>query len=266
MTYLAFLLATGLYWGLGPGGPLHKDNGVVALRRRVDAIEPDFWVGFALLVVVPCALLALIYAFFESLFGGAAMLIIGTASLFFAFGRADYDSLHGRFMSRSQAGDYEGAALLLEEAGAAIDADSADEFGQRAAKAFAYEGYQRWFAPAFYFLLLGPFWAVAYRLIQLNADDRTVPIGSLRHLADWLPSRVLLLTLVVVGETRETLAVLADRAIDPSVDTDTLLLEGIEADGSNADTQPEQRVEQVYTLLRRAALVWLVVASIVAIV
>ncbi len=43
MTYLAFLFATGLYYGLGPGGPLHRDDWFDALRGRVDAIEPDFW-------------------------------------------------------------------------------------------------------------------------------------------------------------------------------------------------------------------------------
>ncbi len=112
MTYLAFLFATGLYFGLGPGGPLHSDGWYVALRRRVDAIEPDFWLGFILLVVVPCAALALVYAIFESLFGGAAMLLIGTASLFFAFGRANYDALIDRFLSRSRAGDNEGCCTV----------------------------------------------------------------------------------------------------------------------------------------------------------
>jgi len=129
VTYLAFLFATGLYYGLGPGGPLHRDDWFDALRGRVDAIEPDFWVGFALLVVVPSAVIALIYGLVESLFGGAAMLIIGTACLFFGFGRTDYDALAGRFLARSRAGDNEGAALVLEEAGADIEADDAVDLG-----------------------------------------------------------------------------------------------------------------------------------------
>ena len=53
MTYLAFLIATGLYLASGSGGPLHNDQWYQSLQRRVDALEPDFWLGFVLMVVVP---------------------------------------------------------------------------------------------------------------------------------------------------------------------------------------------------------------------
>lgn len=266
MTYLAFLFATGLYFGLGPGGPLHGDQWYVALRRRVDAIEPDFWLGFILLVVVPCAALALVYAIFESLFGGAAMLLIGTASLFFAFGRANYDALIDRFLSRSRAGDNEGAALLLEEAGAEIEADDVEAFGRVAAKTFAYEGFQRWFAPAFYFFLLGPFWAVAYRLIQLGSEDPKVPVGSLRHLVDWLPSRLLLLTFAVVGDFQRGVQFTLNNGLDPQLETDEILLQGVEASVIKIGDTPDARVEQVRDLTRRGWILWVIVASLVAII
>lgn len=265
MTYLAFLFATGLYFGLGPGGPLHRDHWIVALRRRVDAIEPDFWLGFMLLVVVPCAALALVYALFESLFGGAAMLLIGTASLFFAFGRADYDALLERFLARSRVGDHEGAALVLEEVGAEIEADDVEAFGHIAAKTFAYEGYQRWFAPAFYFFLLGPFWAVAYRLIQLSSEDPKVPVGSLRHLVDWLPSRLLLLTFAVVGDFQRGVQFALNNALDPQLETDEILLQGLETSAAVSAHTPDGRVEQVRDLTRRGWILWVIVASLVAI-
>lgn len=265
MTYLAFLFATGLYLGLGPGGPLHRDTWYVALRRRVDAIEPDFWLGFILLVVVPCAALALFYALFEGVFGGAAMLLVGTASLFFAFGRANYDALLDRFLARSRAGDNEGAALLLEEVGAETEADDVESFGRLAAKVFAYEGFQRWFAPVFYFFLLGPFWAVAYRLIQLGSEDPKVPVGSLRHLIDWLPSRLLLLTFALVGDIQRGVQYTLNNALDPQLETDEILLQGIEACAVIRAAAPDGRVEQVRDVTRRALILWLVVASLVAI-
>ena len=265
MTYLAFLFATGLYYGLGPGGPLHRDDWFDALRGRVDAIEPDFWVGFALLVVVPSALIALIYGLVESLFGGAAMLIIGTGCLFFAFGRTDYDALADRFFARSRAGDNEGAALVLEEAGADIEADDAIDFGRHAAKTFAYEGFQRWFPAAFYFFLLGPFWAVAYRLIQMSAGDTKVPVGSLRHLVDWLPSRLLLLSFAVVGDFKGVLGVVSDKALDSSIETDEVLLQGIEQSIVLGDQTPAAQVERTREVMRRAWVLWVVIASVVAI-
>lgn len=265
MTYLAFIFATGLYLLLGPGGPLHSDKWFDALRRRVDAIEPQFWVGFVLMVVVPCTFLALVYALLDQVFGGAAMLIVGTAALFFSFGRADLPALLERFMARSRAGDNEGAALVLEEAGADIEADDEIEFGRLAARTFVYEGYQRWFPAAFYFLLLGPFWAVAYRLIQLASDDRRVPVGSLRHLLDWLPSRTLMLTLAIIGNFDATRRVIAAQAMDANVETDTLLVNGLEASAPAQGDEPAQRVASVEEALRRAMIAWVVLASVVAI-
>ena len=272
MTFLAFIIATGLYLTLGPGGPLHSDNWFLALRRRVDAIEPDLWLGFILMVVVPCAALALVYAMLEELFGGAAMLIIGTAALFFSFGRADFTSLIERFLSRCNVGDFEGGALLLEQAGADIEAEDVQAFGRLAARTFLYEGFQRWFPAAFYFLLLGPFAAVAYRLIQLSADDQRVPVGSLRHLADWLPSRLLLITLALVGNFEATRPVITQRALDPEIETDELFLLAVESSLMASNSDPEHRISpgawvgQVQELLKRAMVVWLVTVSVVVIV
>ena len=93
MTYLAFLVATGLYLAIGSGGPLHNDRWYEALQGRVAALEPDFWLGFVLLVVVPCAGFTLVYAIFEEMFGAAAVLLLGTPALFFSFGRFSGQSL-----------------------------------------------------------------------------------------------------------------------------------------------------------------------------
>ena len=85
MTYIAFLAATLLYFSVGPGGPLHNDRWFHALRGRVDALEPDFWMGFVLLVVVPCAAFALVYGLLQEMFGEAAVLLLGRRRFFSAW-------------------------------------------------------------------------------------------------------------------------------------------------------------------------------------
>jgi AmpE protein len=263
--YLAFIIATGLYFLLGSGGPLHSDTWFKTLQRRVDATEPPFWLGFLLLVVVPCALVGLLWVFLSSLFGAAVTLLLGTALLFFAFGRADFPTLTQRFMARARAGDDVGAAMILEQAGGDTGADSREAFARLAARDFLYEGFQRWFPPVFYFVLLGPLWAVAYRLIQLSADDRRVPVGSLRHLVDWLPSRVLLLTLALVGDFERCRRLIGKRAMDPEVETDALLLEGLEAAfGEEGLDEPASAVQRVTQGLKRALVVWLIIISLLA--
>lgn len=265
MTYLAFIVATGFYFLLGSGGPLHNDRWFTTLQRRVDATEPPFWLGLTLLVVAPCIVLGLAWVTLSAMFGAAVTLIFGTALLFFAFGRADFPTLSQRFLARARAGDEQGAAMVLEEAGADTTIDDSESLARVAARDFMYEGLQRWFCPVFYFVLLGPLWAVAYRLVQLSAEDRRVPVGSLRHLVDWLPSRLLLLTLALVGDFERSWQLIRRRAMDPEVATDELVLEGVEAALGDTDMDsPATAVSRVLQALKRSLVVWLVVISVFA--
>ena len=146
MTYIAFLAATLLYFSVGPGGPLHNDRWFHALRGRVDALEPDFWMGFVLLVVVPCAAFALVYGLLQEMFGEAAVLLLGAVALFFSLGRQDWAALLNRFKARAVAGDLEGAVLTLEAAGSGpIKADDPDSAVDASLRILLFEGFQRWF-------------------------------------------------------------------------------------------------------------------------
>ncbi len=267
MTYIAFLAATLLYFSVGPGGPLHNDRWFHALRGRVDALEPDFWMGFVLLVVVPCAAFALVYGLLQEMFGEAAVLLLGAAALFFSLGRQDWAALLNRFKARAVAGDLEGAVLTLEAAGSdPIKADDPDSAVDASLRILLFEGFQRWFPPVLYFLLLGPVAAVGYRLIVMGSNDRQVPLGSLRHFLDWLPSRVLLLTFGIVGNFEAIRPVLAERSFDADIATDELLLEALEVAMPAQTGEVGDRAEQLRQGLQSALVVWVLVASILVIV
>ena len=272
MTYLAFLAATLCYLFLGPGGPLHRDGWFSLLQRRVEALEPEFWLGFFLLVVIPSAAFALLYSLAEQIFGAAAMLLLGTAALFFSFGRLDWVALVERCKARGATGDFEGVALLLEEVGSdPIEVENLEEFGRVASRALLYEGFQRWFPAALYFILIGPIGAVAYRLVQLASDGAKVPVGSLRYIVDWLPSRLLWLSFGIVGNLAALRGSIGERLMDPEVNTDDLLLEGLElalgSEGASGDQalDPLKRIERVYEGVKGAFFLWLIVASILVI-
>ena len=267
MTYIAFLIATFFYFSVGPGGVLHSDRWFRALQGRVDALEPDFWLGFVLLVVVPCAAFTLVYALLQEMFGAATVLLLGSAALFFSFGRLDWPALLNRCKARAAGGDLEGVLLTLEAAGRGpLKADDADAAGREAVRVLLYEGFQRWFPPVLYFLLLGPVAAVGYRLLVLGRGDQHVALKSLQHFLDWLPSRVLLLTLGVVGNFEAIRPLLLDRSFDADIATDELLLEGLEFALPVHTAEPTARLEQVRQGLQRATVVWVLVASLLVIV
>ena len=87
MTYLAFVLATGLYFVMGSGGPLHGDGWFKTIQQRVEATTPPIWLGLALLILAPCFAVWFLANLLTGMLGGLGTLIAGTAMLFFAFGR-----------------------------------------------------------------------------------------------------------------------------------------------------------------------------------
>ena len=83
MSYLAFILATGLYLVLGPGGLLHRDSWYESLKAYVGESEGSSLYASFVLVIGPAIAFALIYHLLGGLFGGLNTLLVGTAALFF---------------------------------------------------------------------------------------------------------------------------------------------------------------------------------------
>ena len=140
-------------------------------------------------------------------------------------------------------------------------------------RGFFYEGYQRWFAVLFYFVLLGPAGALAYRLLQLSRNyfDPEL-VDRCLFLVDWVPARLLAaafsLTGDFVGSRDELLQGLAEPQLGApeflqSVGRASLDLENTAFDG---DVDPgaiaEQEIDETAALLFRSAACWVVAISL----
>ena len=268
MSYLIFIVAVGLFELLGAGGPLHGDRWFHALSRRVDAVELDLWPSLVLRVGAPLLAGATLLWVLEAFLGGLAEALVGTALLYFSLGRGDYPTDLQRFLARARVGDDEGAAMLLSESPA--DRDPGEARGQRALRDFAYRGFARWFPPMLYFWLLGPFGAAAYRLMVLANTESEGRFDAAQRLLDWLPSRVVLLTFCVLGDFERSKGLLAQEALDTKVTAENLLAQGVtrawRLDDKGLD-EPQGAVTAVETAqkaMNRATGVWVVVASVVA--
>jgi hypothetical protein len=76
---------------------------------------------------------------------------------------------------------------------------------------------------------------------------------------------VLLLTLALVGDFERCRRLIGKRAMDPEVETDALLLEGLEAAfGEEGLDEPASAVQRVTQGLKRALVVWLIIISLLA--
>lgn len=268
MSYLAFILATGLYLVLGPGGPLHNDAWYDKLKGYVGESEGTSFYAAFVLVLGPVLAFVLIYAILGGIFGSLNTLIVGAAALFFAFGREDYPTLSQRFLSRVAAGDNQGGAMILEEQGAKLNVEDVDEFADQASEFFLSMVMRRWFGPALYFVLLGPAGAVAYRLAMMaDATNSPLPTIAIR-LIDWLPSRLLAVSFAIIGDAEQTAEVIKDRGFDFDDDPAEFLSDACRKAGQTADSLEtlEQRLGRVFKVSENSLYAWLAVISLINLV
>lgn len=270
MSYLIFIVAVGLFAVLGAGGPLHGDRWFHALSRRVDAIELDQWPSLALRVGAPVLAGLIALTVLETVLGGLAEALIGTALLYFSLGRGDYPTELQRFLARARVGDDEGAAMLLKQG--ATGSGVADGRGQLAMRDFAYRGFARWFPPVLYFWLLGPFAAAVYRLVELSNTASDGRFAAALKILDWLPARLVLLTFSLLGDFERSRGLLTSDAFDNEVSSEVLLAKGIERawhldeEDLNDPQGVVKAAETTQKAMNRATGVWVVVASVLALI
>lgn len=251
---------------MGAGGPLHNIDAQSPFRAQVDA-ESSSNALLLWLVGAPTAIFSIAFTILEGLFGSAAMLLIGTAALYFSFGREDYPTITQRFLARARAGDNEGAAMVLESAGGNAEADDEGDFADVASVFFSKMALQRWFGPVIYFFLLGPAGAIAYRLAHATQATST-PIGeSVMRVIEWLPSRLMVLSFSVFGDFDKTLGHVLDKGGSLQQSTDEFLEDAIDAalDESQASSVYE-RLSGLFRLLDRSFLLWLGVLALLVLV
>lgn len=266
LAFLTFIAATGLYWFMGSGGPLHKMDIQSRFQAQVDADTSSNTV-LLWLVGAPTAAFAVSLAILEGLFGGVATLFVGAAALFFSFGREDYPTITQRFLARARAGDNEGAAMVVESAGGNAEAEDEDGFTDVASVFFSKMALQRWFGPVIYFFLLGPSGAVAYRLAHATQETAT-PIGeSVMRIIEWLPSRLMVLSFAVFGDFDKTLGHITEKGISLEPSTDEFFEDAADAALGDANTSSVyERLTGLFRLLDRSFLLWLGVLALLVLV
>ena len=262
LAFLSFIVATGLYWFMGPGGPLHSIDLQTAFKAKIDEQSgPN--AALIWLVGIPTAAFAVTFIILEDLFGGAAMLLVGTASLFYAFGREDYPTLTQRFLARAKAGDNAGAAMVIESAGGETSDAEEDDLADLASVFFSKMAMQRWFGPIVYFFLLGPAGAVAYRLAQETQSTNQPISDSIMRIVEWLPSRLLGLSFAVFGDFDKTLGHVGGKGLSLQSSTAEFLEDAVDAASTDMSSSSLYgRVSGLLRLLERSFLLWLGVLAL----
>ncbi len=285
MKFLALLIALGLlqYWG--SAGPVHRDDWFRDLVSRFNGsgLMPELQVGLS--VLLPALLVFWLMSFVQGWALGLVPLAVAVVVLLYSFGRGDFEALVDEYRSHCRQGDFEAAFLFAQQQllpGCSEDCPSNPEKLHRFVKErICYLGFERWFGVMFYFLILGPAGALAYRLLLLYRRDLEDPerqrlLDSVQFWVDWAPSRLLVFTFALTGDWVGSREQLATSLGDTTSSTGELLGDAAHASlglkatvfsGDSGDTEAfaevsDWEVGQIQSLLSRSAVAWVVVLAL----
>jgi len=185
---------------------VQQDEPWLRLLRRVEAssrLAAMPWLGLLLVVLLPVLLLGLLLIALEPLAYGWLSLPLHLLVLLYSLGRGHSKRELGQFRDTWRRGDQEAAALVAER-DLGLTAADAPGLLRAVETRLLWGNYQGFFAVIFWYLLLGPMAALAYRLLVLTCEHASTDAmreraGQLLHAFDWPAVRVLLLSFGLVG-------------------------------------------------------------------
>ncbi|MFJ4388615.1 regulatory signaling modulator protein AmpE [Pseudomonas soli] len=236
--------------------------GELVRLERSGKVHP--WWTLSILILAPVALLVLLLHVLEPVAYGLLALPVHLLVLVYSLGRGDVKAALGPFRDAWRRGD-EQAALHVAERDLGLAADDAQSLIKRVQGHLLWQAYQSFFAVIFWYFLLGPAAALAYRLLALTMDNSRQPAlqslaGQLRHAMDWLPVRVMTVSFALVGNFVAVTRVMLHELLDWHVSAGHLVAKV----GRVADDIPEEedrqrsleRLDSLWDLLLRCAVLW----------
>ncbi|MFF7108686.1 regulatory signaling modulator protein AmpE [Pseudomonas sichuanensis] len=236
--------------------------GELVRLERSGKVHP--WWTLAILILAPVALLALLLHVLEPVAYGLLALPVHLLVLIYSLGRGDVKAALGPFRDAWRRGDDQ-AALHVAERDLGLAADDAMSLIKRAQGHLLWQAYQSFFAVIFWYFLLGPAAALAYRLLALTGEHSRQPAlktlaEQLRHALDWLPVRVLAVSFALVGNFVAVTRVMLHELLDWHISAGHLVAKV----GRVADDIPEEedrqrgleRLDSLWELLLRSAVLW----------
>ncbi|WP_064119455.1 regulatory signaling modulator protein AmpE [Pseudomonas fluorescens] len=206
MSFLVLLLAVWIEKFSALRHRVQRDGGWIRELHKLEASErlaSKPWLVLTILVLFPLALLALLLVVLEPVAYGLLALPVHLLVVIYSLGRGDLLGGLGPFRDAWRREDLQAAAHVAKR-DLDICADSGEQLLDRVQGHLLWEAYQSFFAVIFWYFLLGPVAALAYRLLALAEEHGKNPAlveraGQLRHAFDWVPVRLLAASLALVG-------------------------------------------------------------------
>lgn len=206
MSFLVLLLALWIEKFSALRHRVQRDGGWIRELNKLETstrLTKRPWLVLTILVLFPVALLALLLLVLEPVAYGLLALPVHLLVVIYSLGRGDLLGGLGPFRDAWRREDLQAAAHVAKR-DLDICADSGEQLLESVQGHLLWQAYQSFFAVIFWYFVLGPVAALAYRLLALAQEHGQNPAlveraAQLRHAFDWLPVRLLAASLALVG-------------------------------------------------------------------
>lgn len=244
----------------------------LSLVEDLPSVSRRSWLGLLLAVVLPLLPLALLLTLLQPLAYGWLSLPLHLLVVVYSLGRGDVMADLGPFRDAWRREEAQ-AAFHVAERDLGILGGSESELIGRVHGHLLWQGYQSFFAVIFWYALLGPVAALAYRLLALALEHARQPAlreqaARVRHILDWLPVRALVLSFALVGNFLAVIRVLLHWLLAWDISAAALLgkagrvasdVEAVELGAAGVAS-----LDALWQLLVRAAVLWYAVFAFCA--
>lgn len=249
------------------------------LARRIT--DDDRWqspLSVAALMVPPVLAVGVLQLILGGRLAGLLYLVFAVLVLVACLPATRSDQLLGKAAGAWQRDDVDGVREALTELDPELTADvDEDALRERMVATASRRGAELLFGVFFWFVILGPFGAVLWRMAglgrALTTGDRSdsmarAPLATWHHWLAWIPARLTVLGYAVMGNFNDAMSTWRVIA-DTGRGTDALLeMAGVAAVGPKPGEERDDGIEwlrEARRLLRRALLLWLAVIALMTI-
>ncbi|WP_028669438.1 regulatory signaling modulator protein AmpE [Saccharospirillum impatiens] len=272
MTFMAAILA----WlvSLSLSGNRMPGQGVTTrpLEQVFTRLGGRIWV-YVLAMAVPVLLLSAILAWFDL---WLVTFLVGFGSLVLVFGSSDQVDQLKQYRQYQVDGESDRAYELAVEAfdlPEGLYEGGSEQMDEALNVSLAYQLLERFFVALFWFVAFGASGVLLVVLVrharsiltqQPSEDNSAASLAvQVHHAINWIPARLLTLSLALVGDFSQSFAIWLRRVRDFELVDRALLESSLRV--SLPENPDAQRPEDVLSLMKRAQVLWMVVIALATI-
>lgn len=238
-------------------------NQLSRLESSPRTAKRPWWI-LSVTVLLPCLVLALVLWVLGSVAYGWLALPVHILVLVYSLGRGNIKRNLGSFRDACRRGDQE-AAVLVAERDLGVQAENEEQLLGGAQNYLLWQVYQSFFAVIFWYFLLGPVAALAYRLLALACEHGKTEglierATQLRHAFDWVPVRLLAASFALVGNFVAVSRIMLGELLNWNISASELITKvgcvAGEVPAPVVGVEGVNSLDVLWELLIRAAIVW----------